>query len=259
VVGSKFLDWTIGSIWWARHAAALRSQLWTRHGLRQLVPLQRDRWHRGGKYFRAKARSDDSVFLKTDESGWKLHNEISAANALRAQGRRLDRFAPIRFFDSIGGFHIAGFDWLDGVPLDQATRHGIQLELKFIVSELQGILSDLERAAVVHRDITPSNLILIRDANSRYHKIALIDFAFAVVHGHADFDAFAPLSDLADLGSGYKPEASKWDDGFSCRRIIEALFPPEVAIGAVRAFPLDRAVYSFDWNLECAKRRAWLR
>lgn len=154
-------------------------------------------------------------------------------------------------------------EWIDGETLDALIARQDPLlsqKSEAIIKDLMKILSILEAAKIVHRDIRPANIMVNADGH-----VKLIDFQFAAPFGDSRedfwFDA-TPIS-LANLGADYALGRGHWNDRFSLRKILSELPPStardramsEIAEGAniptkVAAFPRKQ----FDWFVRRRKR-----
>lgn len=243
---------SIGSwLWLARNYAPFRGYLQKRHGIRDVVPIWTSRWHRGASYFRALAENGESLFIKTDGIYRLLENEVDAWNQLQTLSAERNRFARVRFYDFIDKYRFVGFDWVNGEPLSTfLVRKRTDDQIAFIAAEIVGVLEDLRRADIVHRDFTPENLLVALDHAGRPTGIILIDFAFAVTNKAAPLDRFVPRSELQVLCHGYKAKELTWDDAYSCLMILELIERTtgvkDAALHARVASRLGAHIFSLD-------------
>lgn len=211
------------NLWLARHFGPFARQLRESHGIGAVSPIARTTWHRGSRYFRGRDTTDRMLFIKTDGYHRLLTNEIAASHLLQAGASR-DHFLPVRHHDLSAPYPFAAFDWSDGRTLGSTLTRLSGPETERVASELWSILQALTAAGLIHRDLTPDNLIL-RPGLGASTRLVLIDFAFVVHHGTAASDDRLPPLDLEHLGWGYKPAPLQWDDAYSCAQILRQVAP----------------------------------
>jgi serine/threonine protein kinase len=210
------------SLWLARYGRRFRKFTRNSHGLQIVRPLQISRWHRGSKYFRAIGASGGELFLKVGGDYELLPNEVAAWQALNAAGVGANRFAQVRAFDLAGRFSFVGFEWIHGLGLREfLVRRPTEGAVKFFAREMIAILDALARAKLVHRDLTPENLLVRHNMDGNPQELVLIDFAFAVGTSLNSLGARVPISEQTALCYGYKPAALIWDDGYAYAQILE--------------------------------------
>lgn len=189
-----------------------------------LTPIRYAAWHRGARYFRLRLADSGQCFVKTDRRAWLLEREVAAAE--RLHGTPGDECTPRLLFHEPGGpYAFAAFRWIEHVPLGAALdRPDFKPVAPGLADGLLRIVDVLGSAEIIHRDVTPQNLLVGLDARGGLtERLTLIDFAFAVIDGVAPADARVPAADLDVLGSGFGPGPLVWDDAYSSLRILELM------------------------------------
>jgi len=219
---SRIHSLAFGSLWLAANFRRFSADLRTRFEIRSLRPLSVSSWHRGARYFTGVLGGGVRVFVKTDGVHRLLGNEIAAWDVLSSAGIATSRYASVRVRSLDSGIRFAAFDLLPAMSLRKAQSQISSSEIALIEAELWRILEELSAATVIHRDISPDNLLVSLDG-ARIVRVHLIDFAFSVIGGKAGFDSALPVQELADMGFGYKPGRLAWDDAYACHRILTEL------------------------------------
>jgi hypothetical protein len=213
-------------LWLVRHYGGFRQALQRCcSDVSALTPVRYAAWHRGARYFRLDLAGGERCFVKTDGHARLLQREVAAAERLEG-ALRADECTPRLLVHELGGpYAFAAFRWIEHVPLGAALgRPDFKRVAPGLAEGLLRIADVLGAAGIIHRDITPPNLLVGVDAGQRLaERLTLIDFAFAVVDGVAGADARVPAADLDVLGSGFSPGPLVWDDAYSCLRILELM------------------------------------
>jgi len=207
--------------WLTKNYVGLVRQLKTENGISRLAPYACNRWHRGSKYFMARDRAGEEIFIKIDGDNRQLKNEASAWSRLKEFTKEPARFVPIRTVSLRSRFRYAVFDRVNGALLSRQAGPFKEADINFLASELLQILNDLESASLIHRDITPENLLIHGDRMND-KRVLLIDFAFSLGINDEQSDSGIPIHDLRDLCYGFKPDEFTWDDAYSCDAILRA-------------------------------------
>lgn len=247
-------------LWMIRNFRRFKMHLRRTHPMSALRPVLMRRWHRGSMYFCHTSLEGEVSFIKLDGQYRLLENEITAWMTLRRSGAHPGRYAQVRWFDFAGEYRSAAMEWLEAETLSRYLRkRPSPASARLLMEELAEILEDLGRAGIVHRDLTPENLLVIVNPEGEAQRLVLIDFAFAVMNQSAPRDRFVSLDDLAVLCHGYKPQESAWDDAYSCLLIFTEI---ERAAGISDAASRSRIegrigalTYSFDPAGEARMRR----
>jgi len=147
-----------------------------------LTPIRLSSWHRGARYFKGDLPNGKSVFIKTGGIYGQIRREFFALSVVSsAMGASLNIPALI-YHDIDGKYPFLAFNWVIGETLHSLPKESIsQAEFASVCGELLKILGILSAANIIHRDLTPSNLIVARDLSGKMQGLFIIDFAFAVV------------------------------------------------------------------------------
>jgi hypothetical protein len=213
-------------VWLLRHYAGFRRALRRRRpDVRRLTPIKCAIWHRGARYFRVGLTDGAECFLKTDGHARLLEREVAAAERLERTPSAGDCTPQLLFYGLTEPHGFAAFRWIDQVPLVAALgRPDFKRVAPGLADAVRRIVDVLDAAEIVHRDVTPENLLVGLDRGQALsERLTLIDFAFAVIDGVAGADARVPASDLDVLGSGFGPGPLVWDDAYSGLRILELM------------------------------------
>ncbi len=213
-------------VWLLRHSGGFRQALRRRRAdVQRITPIRCATWHRGARYFRVGLADGGECFVKTDGHARLLEREVAAA-------RRLDRTADagactprLLFHELAEPYGFAAFGWIDHVPLRVAlARPDFKRVGPGLADALRRVVDVLDAAGIVHRDLTPDNLLVGLDhGRALSERLTVIDFAFSVIDGVAAADARVPAADLDVLGSGFGPGPLVWDDAYSGLRILELM------------------------------------
>lgn len=223
--------------WLLSHYGELRDSIISlKHEVEILAPVSITSWHRGARYFKTTLRNGRKIFIKTDGQYRLLAQELAAAQRLRLCAKQGDIAPGVCFYELTGSYPLVGFEWLDAQPLEVALRRAVlRGRGQWLGDRLEAILESLKSSNVIHRDITPKNLLVTFGSSGVPDRLFLVDFAFAVIDGKSLADERVPRNELHDLCTGFKPASLVWDDAFSCLTILllaERTYG--VAIGAVR-------------------------
>ena len=192
--------------------------------LESLKPIGWSSWHRGSRYFRAVWSPGQVVFIKTDGVYKLLNREICTARHLVVEGQARGHIPVVRCYSADSKYPFAAFEWVNGLRLDHVMSRRLWLDAwDHLTQDLLSIVVMLARADVVHRDITPENLIVRRSPGGSVEGLVLIDHAFAITGREVGPDAGISRSDLVALCSGFKPSTLTWDDAYSCWTISQQM------------------------------------
>ncbi|HEX7701270.1 MAG TPA: protein kinase [Kofleriaceae bacterium] len=175
-----------------------------------------------GTVFRARDRfGDEPVALKVmrvaaSEHGDRFAREIRVLAQLRHPG--IVRY--IAHGTTPDGEMWLAMEWLEGEPLGQRLRRtGITAtESVALVRRVAEAVGAAHERGVVHRDVKPSNLFVVRDDLAR---IKLLDFGVARI---SDADQFSTRTGVMVGTPGYMaPEQARGDRGVGPRADVFAL------------------------------------
>jgi hypothetical protein len=231
VWAATMIDWrsiihstATGSWWLLCNFRQFRRTVLRAAGFNSVVPIGIARWHRGARYFRARTTLGEAIFVKTDGCHGLLSNEVAAWHRLSGAGLT-KAVIPVRVYALEPPYGFAGFSWIEGQSIARMPRSFWTDENVQKFSSLTAcLLDDLWQASVVHRDFSPSNL-LISVEKGVLRNIQLIDFAFAVWEGAPICNRVLPIALMDDLAHGYKPEPFVWDDAYACVQIARTIAP----------------------------------
>lgn len=189
----------------------------------RLIPIKLASWHRGAKYFKGILNDGGRVFVKTDGVHRQAIRELRASQAIaKVSGSDIVGAPRIKFHDLSSPYPFIAFEWIEGATLEALDIRNISsAEVGTLCRSLLRLTELLSSVDIVHRDMTPRNLIVSRGKSNQIDGLVLIDFAFAVINGESE-DGNLPVTELQVLGAGYKPEELLWDDAYSCLKIIES-------------------------------------
>lgn len=191
--------------------------------LLRLRPVQMASWHRGSRYYRATLSDGTHQFVKTDGIHRQLAREIEGVRRMKDSDLGCRFTTSVKWTALDARIPIAGFDWLAGKTLAQLITRGSS-ELSELVTQLPILLDALHGSDIVHRDVTPQNLLVVGGVGfAKGAQLILVDYAFAVLDGDASMDARLPTSELAVLGHGYTEGPFLWDDAVACRVLLREI------------------------------------
>ncbi|MBN1206735.1 MAG: protein kinase [Myxococcaceae bacterium] len=141
----------------------------------------------GTVYLAEQTRIGARVALKV------LHPHLSQDAALRARFYAEAKTVNVvghpnivRIFDiseAPGGLHFFVMEYLDGVPLSQLPRPVEPALLTHLLAQACEALEAAHEAGVVHRDLKPDNLFLVRREGKRRPWLKVLDFGVAKARG----------------------------------------------------------------------------
>lgn len=200
---------------------------------RNLAPYKIFHWHDNARLFLGMLENNAAhVFIKT-ENNFNLMDNEERMNKLFYDALPKNCSKIVNSF-SYYRKKILVFEYINGRTLkDFFFNPTPKIPLTFFFNELIVIIDALYRLKLIHRDITPSNLIIHYDNRDIPTNIKLIDFTFCVMAGDTYIDSKLGKDTLASLGKRLKPKKFLWDDAFSAFEILKEIetrtgqsFPP---------------------------------
>lgn len=165
------------------------------------------------RYYKVNAGSD-LYFVKSEAKD--LSNEYRMSKTIYDQS---DKYfiEPISFYQDEYDYLV--MRWSDGINLHDYMQHKkITSEIrKSFIDDLYGIFKHLRSTGIVHRDITPQNLLIING------RLKLVDFHFAVKYDNYQELDFVKnnISKVDMMGEPFAAGLLKWDDAFSLSEIAK--------------------------------------
>lgn len=188
-----------------------------------LNPYRWYRWHDGARCFRARSTlSGQPVFIKTEGTFHLLENEYRMTSLF---SQNLPKGCPaIELSDFNGPIKLLVYEYVNGRTLaDYLKRPGSRVHWPLFFDQVLKILDNLFRHKMIHRDITPSNLLIQSDNKNNLLRIVLIDFAFAVIEGEPNIDSRLEKSKVTHLGQDLNPRPFVWDDAYAALQILRKI------------------------------------
>lgn len=148
-------------------------------------------------------RHHKKVFIKYGGIGESAKNEYEMG--IRLYNNCSDHFLrPELLFDN-SNKPILLFDYIEGTPLEQYITKD---KTENISKQLNEIIKELTAAGVMHRDIRPSNFIVIDD------NIVLIDFQYAIdINNPQELSFVTQNYKMAcDMGDKFRSSKIGWND-----------------------------------------------
>ena len=157
------------------------------------------------------------LFIKMGSIGGLCKNEYRRALALY----EIDPAHFVRpvYYRDDGGNNFVASEFLSGESLENVMKNGSPSteEKRGFVQDIHDIYRALKESDVVHRDVSPRNIIR---ANGHLH---LIDFQLAV--SKTDYRELTYLKNdiklLSGLGREYAYCQFRWDDSYSLLKVLE--------------------------------------
>lgn len=204
------------------------------------------------EYLPSKTDLGFHYFVGVDTSQWKhvfikkdgILGQSSEREAMMIQlltsRTQSEYFPKLVAYEETGPYPFVATELIQGITLEQllVQEQSLSLGQKWeLMRQMIDILTILQNARVIHRDIRPGNMLIQMDPAGQPIKLFLIDFAFSVGLWPNNLPELPYLSThdqmLVDLGGvNYKPGILRWDDAYSfCQTALmvdsncEKLFP----------------------------------
>lgn len=216
--------WLFSIAWLMRHYYRFKKYLMHDFGIMYLKPIMVSCWQRGSRYFRGILADGQKLFIKIDGNYSLIGREIEASRVIMEGSHGVKYITEVRFYNLKGRYHFAAFEWVRGETLEVLLSKKMpQVSFETLGSDLLAILDLLYSVNIIHRDLTPANLLVSLDDRGNVKRLLLIDFAFAIIDDRTDIDHRIPLYELHSLCSGFKPSSLTWDDAYSCLIIVNLI------------------------------------
>jgi serine/threonine protein kinase len=198
--------------WRVFHHAPFKRSLKADHGIVDCCLIRWRAWAFGARYFSGR-REGRELFIKSHRLPLLVRNEIDAT----ARARDFVPTPSIFCSDGAGRVPFIALESIPGRTLQEILDGG-KGDWAAIADAILGIVDGLDRAKIVHRDLTAANLLCGEDGTVR-----LLDFAHAVIDSKAVGDDVVSRKTLVWLGEDLKPNRLAWDDAYSGRELIRRL------------------------------------
>lgn len=187
-----------------------------------LAPFRRSSWHMSAKYFSGRINGR-KIFIKTDNRYKMLENEINIWTKL--QYHNVSTPDLVNASECVGTGYmvsefISGDSLFNYLQEDKLTLLGNK-DVRGIAGQILSIIDGLDQADIVHRDITPKNIIITRKNNCI--KATIIDYTFSIDRSVANYDKDLPKWLVILLGGKYRFKLGVWDDAYSAYSIVSEI------------------------------------
>lgn len=182
-------------------------------------------WHNGAKCLTGFSKSFNTpVFLKTDNI-YKVSDNEYEMTSLFYNSSPKSCPKPLKYIRSHASNTII-FKRIEGYTLAeilQSSELSSKTNWDIFFKKLLSIIVTLENLNMIHRDLTPFNIIVKINERKENLELYIIDFAFAglVVRGLNDKNL--NINELSHLGLTFKPDKFHWDDAYSALKILECI------------------------------------
>jgi len=190
-----------------------------KHQFVKLLPVFVSGWHLATKYFRARDAAGNEFFIKTDSSYATLENEASLSRKLYNTGVNTPELVAV---DSCCNKKYMVYRYVSGMRLADLMEQALWLNERrasALVTQLIEMLDGLYAARVVHRDLTPGNILISQSARNEFTSY-LIDFSFSVDLDDRSLLRSIPYWVERELGGAYRMKEGVWDDAYSVLKIL---------------------------------------
>lgn len=167
------------------------------------------------RYYKAE-RDGKPFFIKSD--GKDLKNEYLMSKVMYKKSANYF-VKPIDYRKCEVDY--LAMQWSKGITLEDYLKHNTTTKKQKVsfIRDLYTILELLREENIVHRDITPRNILVVSE------KLKLIDFHFAVRYDkYQELDYVTNnIDEVSMMGEPFSAGLFKWDDAFSLTRIAELI------------------------------------
>lgn len=214
----------------------------------KIKPFNWTKWHDGARCFTGKDIHNSNFFIKTDGILKLSFNEAKMSNLFYSV---YPSFCPKIVYSRLTSpikllvFELEPWCNLEDVLIKPSKITNWDSFLTNLIS----LIDCLHNQKMLHRDLTPSNLLINTENNIT--EVKIIDFAFAIFpYETVKNDENINENKLATLGQGLNPKPLSWDDAYSAVKITERIemiygltFPKQINELNTR---VGRCTYSHD-------------
>lgn len=185
-------------------------------GYKTVRPFLFKSWHHGVSYFTVLRKYDNlQFFIKTSGTYNAAKTEYFCLNSINSFQEQLVPKAIALYDWYIFSFVV--MEKIEGSPLAAAN-----IKQSEFFAFCQDIIKALNHTKIVHRDISPDNIMV--DSQG---KAFLIDFAWAATPENNSNEK-KHIENLKALGGKFKLGELKWQDSFSLQLIYKHVFKKEI-------------------------------
>lgn len=219
---TRFINNQIKSLLWLMFFYLLfKEKLSREYGIYSISPFKWNKWHNDAKLFIGILHPyNKEIFIKTNNkyNCAKHEYEISKCfyKALPSSTAK-----PIKILNEA-----IIFERLKGETLDKIVNSSkglSKLQWELVLNQFIEIIRVLHDIKMIHRDITPNNIIISNNTNNKKLKVYLIDFSYSMIKTENNNREYLNNKELFYLGLSYKPNTYKWDDAYSLYKIIKLI------------------------------------
>lgn len=226
VIFGKLRESIISTIWVILKFKKFKFLLKSEYNISNVRILNLFNWHLGCKYFIATSKKGEKIFIKTGGKQSLISREIQVLKLLNRQKEKSTLWSIPRVINyrSEGHFNFLAIEYIEASSLSKfIMKNDFTIEeKKSMLNQFNNINIFLKNSNIIHRDITPDN-ILIKRINNEV-QVILIDFAFAISPVGNSFGEVYETERhqrlLLGLGKGFNPKPLKWDDAYSLCKIF---------------------------------------
>jgi hypothetical protein len=227
-------NYILSVIWITLQKKDFISHLKTNWNITNVKEFNFSSWSSKNKHFTGQISINNKVeylFIKYSKISHLIDTEVRIISTLRNdRGYQYDYLPEIIVQSSDGKYPFLAEKFIDGTTLGKIIGNNTKLNIDYeiFLDSIKIILTHLFKNNIIHRDITPNNIMLYSKPNEEI-KIKLLDFANSLVINSnlkklfkEDRNHFT-IKYLEYLGNGFNPKPFFWDDSYSFYKIIELL------------------------------------